>query len=123
MQSWFVQSFPLRFSCWQASLTLNLRGKPGPGVLLLHMCNTTRKSWEPVAKGLSAKGINALTVDNRGFGESGGPRFDGGTLEVRKELNDKWPADFDAAYDFFVVQPGVDKARMCCLQARPTLRA
>jgi predicted alpha/beta hydrolase len=46
--------------------------KPGPGVLLLHMCNTTRKSWEPVAKGLSEKGINALTIDNRGFGESGG---------------------------------------------------
>ena len=45
--------------------------KPGPGVLLLHMCNTTRKSWEPVAKELSHSGINALTVDNRGFGESG----------------------------------------------------
>jgi predicted alpha/beta hydrolase len=40
-------------------------GKPGPGVILLHMCNTTRKSWEPVAVGLSAKGINALTIDNR----------------------------------------------------------
>lgn len=29
--------------------------KPGPGVLLLHMCNTTRKSWEPVAKKLSER--------------------------------------------------------------------
>src|SRR6201988_5498417 len=55
--------------------------KPGPGVLLLHMCNTTRKSWEPVAVGLSEAGINALTIDNRGFGESGGARFWGGFSE------------------------------------------
>src|SRR6201993_4658122 len=74
--------------------------KPGPGVLLLHMCNTVRKSWEPVAKELAEKGINALTIDNRGFGESGGPRFEGGSQDVLKQLNDKWPNDFDAAYDF-----------------------
>lgn len=86
-------------------------GKPGPGVLLLHMCNTTRKSWEPVAKQLSEKGINALTIDNRGFGESGGPRFEGASPDVMKQLNEKWPADFEAAYDFLASQPGVDKTR------------
>ena len=59
-------------------------GKPGPGVLLLHMCNTVRKSWEPVAKELGEKGINALTIDNRGFGESGGPRFEGASPELLK---------------------------------------
>lgn len=83
--------------------------KPGPGVILLHMCNTTRKSWEPVAAGLSQAGINALTVDNRGFGESGGPRFEGGSPEVQKELNEKWPGDFDAVYQFLLAQPGVNK--------------
>ena len=59
--------------------------KPGPGVLLMHMCNTVRKSWEPVAKGLSEAGINALTIDNRGFGESGGSSIRGsisGDLEA-----------------------------------------
>jgi dienelactone hydrolase len=86
--------------------------KPGPGVLLLHMCNTVRKSWEPVAKELSEQGINALTIDNRGFGESGGPRFEGASPEVLQQLNEKWPGDFDAAYDFLVAQPGVDKARI-----------
>jgi dienelactone hydrolase len=86
--------------------------KPGPGVLLLHMCNTARKSWEPVAKELAEKGINALTVDNRGFGESGGPRFDGASPDVLKQLNEKWPGDFEAAYDYLVAQPGVDKARI-----------
>jgi dienelactone hydrolase len=87
-------------------------GKAGPGVLLLHMCNTTRKSWEPVALGLSEKGINALTIDNRGFGESGGPRFDETSPDVIKQLQDKWPGDFDAAYQFLVGQPGVDKTRI-----------
>ena len=86
--------------------------KPGPGVLLLHMCNTTRKSWEPVAKELSDKGINALTIDNRGFGESGGPRFDLSAPDVIKQLNEKWPADFDAAYNFLIAQLGVDKRRI-----------
>lgn len=87
-------------------------GKPGPGVMLLHMCNTTRKSWEPVAKELREKGINALTIDNRGFGESGGPRFEGASPDVMKQLNEKWPGDFDAAYDYLVAQPGVDKMRI-----------
>jgi dienelactone hydrolase len=87
-------------------------GKPGPGVLLLHMCNTTRQSWEPVAVGLSLAGIHALTIDNRGFGESGGPRFDLASPEVFKELSGKWPGDFDAAYEFLSAQPGVDKARI-----------
>src|SRR5246127_5240268 len=86
--------------------------KPGPGVLLLHMCNTTRKSWEPVAVGLSEAGINTLTIDNRGFGESGGPRFEGGSPEVLKELGEKWPGDFDAAYKFLLAQSGVDKGRI-----------
>jgi dienelactone hydrolase len=92
--------------------TFFFAGKPGPGVMLLHMCNTARKSWEPVAKELSEKGVSALTIDNRGFGESGGPRFEGSSPDVKKQLNDKWPGDFDAAYDYLVGQPGIDKARI-----------
>ena len=86
--------------------------KPGPGLLLLHMCNTTRKSWGPVANELAEKGIYALTIDNRGFGESGGPRFEGGSPQVRQELFQKWPADFKAAYQFLISQPGVDRNRI-----------
>src|ERR1700683_2100296 len=47
-------------------------GKPGPGVLLLHQCNRDRKVWDGLATQLSGAGMNVLTVENRGFGESGG---------------------------------------------------
>ena len=86
--------------------------QPGPAVLLMHMCITTRASWEPVAQQLSAAGISALTIDNRGFGESGGPRFVPDEPEVQRRLNEKWPDDFDAALAWIVAQPGVDRNRI-----------
>jgi hypothetical protein len=46
--------------------------KAGPGVLLLHQSNRTRASWDGVARQLATAGINTLTLDMRGFGESGG---------------------------------------------------
>lgn len=58
-------------------------GKPGPGVLLLHQCNRDRKVWDGLASQLSGAGINVLTVDNRGFGESGGAPHD--TLDQQQE--------------------------------------
>jgi dienelactone hydrolase len=83
-----------------------------PAVLLLHMCNTTRVSWEPVARQLAAAGISALTIDNRGFGDSGGPRFEGATPAVQRELTDKWAGDFDAAFAWLSGQPAVEKERI-----------
>ena len=40
--------------------------QPGPAVLLLHMCNTTRISWEPLGRQLAAAGIHALAADVAG---------------------------------------------------------
>jgi dienelactone hydrolase len=87
-------------------------GKSAPAVILLHMCNTDRKSWTPVAEELAATGISALTVDNRGFGESGGPRFQDATPDVQREVRDKWPGDFDIAFSWLLSQAGVDKNRV-----------
>jgi len=84
----------------------------GPAVMLMHMCVTTRKSWEPVATLLSGAGINVLTIDNRGFGQSGGPRYETATPGVQREVSQKWPADFDAAFAWLVGQAGVDKSRI-----------
>jgi dienelactone hydrolase len=76
--------------------------KPGPGVLLLHQSNRTRKSWDELARQLAAAGINTLTLDLRGFGESGSTRRE-------KEPRHGWPDDVDAALQYLIAQPGVNR--------------
>jgi pimeloyl-ACP methyl ester carboxylesterase len=72
-------------------------GQPGPGVLLLHQNNRTRKSWGGVAEQLAAAGMNTITVDMRGHGESGGT------------ASGKPTEDIDAALQYLVSQPGVKR--------------
>src|SRR5580765_5080560 len=67
--------------------------KPGPGVLLFHQSNRTRKSWDDVARQLAAAGINTLTVDT----------------DPNKTRKQRWPGDLDAALEFLVSQPGVNR--------------
>ena len=90
----------------------NGNGKPAPAVMLLHMCNTDRKSWTPVAEQLAATGISALTIDNRGFGESGGTPYGNASPEVRQQIGGKWPGDFDTAFGWLLSQPAVDRNRI-----------
>src|SRR5262245_1001723 len=92
--------------------------RPGPIVLLMHMCNTTRVSWEPVARQLADAGISALTMDNRGFGESGGPRFDGAAPEVLAQLRENWAGDFGAAHRCLVAHGGAAQDRLRGRRAR-----
>jgi dienelactone hydrolase len=79
--------------------------KPGPGVLLLPQVNRTRKSWEDVAWQLAAAGINTLTLDIRGLGESGGTRWEAMSREEARRI----PDDIDVALEFLKSQPGVDR--------------
>jgi tetratricopeptide (TPR) repeat protein len=67
--------------------------KPGPGVLLFHQSNRTRKSWDDVARQLAAAGINALTVD----------------ADPKKTRKQRWPGELDAAFEFLRSQPGVNR--------------
>jgi len=67
--------------------------KPGPGVLLFHQSNRTRKSWGEVARQLAAAGINTLTVET----------------DPKKTRKQRWPGDLDAAFEFLVSQPGVKR--------------
>ena len=77
--------------------------KPGPGVVLFHQSNRTRKEWDDLATQLAAAGINTLTFDVRGHGESGGQESRG---EARKK---QWPLDLDAAFQYLISQPGVKR--------------
>jgi dienelactone hydrolase len=83
-------------------------GKPGPGVLLLHQCNRDRNVWNTLAVQLATAGVNVLTLDNRGFGQSGGESHDKLTLQKEGQVErEKWPGDFDTAFQYLVSQPGV----------------
>ncbi len=85
-------------------------GKPGPGVLLLHQCNRQRKVWDGLATQLSGAGINVLTLDNRGFGESGGTPHDKlSPADEAKVETEKWPGDFDVAMQYLESQPGITR--------------
>jgi dienelactone hydrolase len=84
--------------------------KPGPGVLLLHQCNRQRKIWDGLAQQLAAAGINVLTLDYRGFGDSAGDRFDKLPLQEAAQIQtEKWPGDIDTAVQYLVSQPGVKR--------------
>jgi len=81
--------------------------KPGPGVLLLHQCNRQRKVWDSLARELATAGINVVTMDLRGFGESGDERQDKLAPATAQAQAAKWPGDIDKAFDFLISQAGV----------------
>jgi len=81
--------------------------KPGPGLLLLHQSNRTRKSWDDVATQLASAGINTLTLDMRGYGESGGKPC---ALSLVGGLScEQMPGDIDTAFQYLVSEPGVER--------------
>lgn len=84
--------------------------KPGPAILLLHQCNMDRKSWKSIGTQLHDAGVHVLTLDLRGFGESGGEgiRGSGGFGEFLQ----KSQSDVDLAFDFLAGQPGVDTSKI-----------
>src|SRR5262245_60193064 len=93
--------------------TLFPSASPGPAGLLLHQCDDRRTVWDPLGQRLAAAGITALAIDYRGFGESGGPRYDTLSNEQKAAVTvTAWPGDFDAALAFLSRQSGVDAGRI-----------
>lgn len=89
--------------------TVFATGKPGPAVLMLHQCDEQRKVWDSLGVKLMRSGITALSVDYRGYGESGGTPHDKlDPAEFTRQMTDQWPADIDSAYALLLRQPGVE---------------
>jgi dienelactone hydrolase len=85
--------------------------KPGPGILLLHMCNSTRQAWSRLAGQAAARGYHVLAMDYRGYGESEGTRAANGP-EQQAIVTEKWPGDVDAAFTWLTSQKDVDRQRI-----------
>jgi dienelactone hydrolase len=92
--------------------TSYISNRPGPAVLLLHMCNSNRQAWDTLGRQLATVGIHALAVDYRGFGESGGEAFEQDPQKAQQARDQVWPGDMDAVLGYLMMQPGVDKARI-----------
>jgi len=81
--------------------------RPGPGILLLHQCNKDRSSWNAFAEELATKGFHVLTLDYRGYGDSGGTPYTQLTFPQQRTVGEKWPGDVDVAFGYLKSQPGV----------------
>ena len=88
--------------------------EPGPGIMLFHMCNSDRTGWAPTAARLAEQGFHVLTLDFRGFGDSGGEEFpNASSLADAMEIwRNDWMGDVEAGYQFFLSQEGVDGGRI-----------
>ena len=86
---------------------------PGPAVLLLHQCNRQRKVWDELAARMTAAGINVMTVDLRGYGDSEGTPVDKlKPEEINVVFTEKMPLDVETAYKFLVAQPSVSPGNL-----------
>ena len=81
--------------------------RPGPGVMLFHQCNRERSSWNALAAELAKRGFHVLTLDYRGYGQSGGTPYTELTFPEQRKVGEKWPGDVDVAYAYLRSQPGV----------------
>jgi len=86
-------------------------GRPGPAMLLLHQCNMNRHAWDQLAKDVADAGVHVLSLDFRGFGESGGDKVPFAEM-IRTVIPQKFPSDVDAAYADLVARPDVDESRV-----------
>ena len=80
--------------------------EPQPGVLLLHMLNNRRQSWEPLVPELLAAGYAVLAIDMRGHGETGGAQD--WTLAEQ---------DLQLVFDWLQARPEVDAAKVAIVGA------
>lgn len=98
----------LKASQWPA-------GKPGPAILLQHMCapKATRLDWEPLAVKLAGAGFQVFAYDHRSFGESGGERKPFRSLEEMFGIwRSSWLEDAEAVFAALAKRPQVQTARI-----------
>lgn len=92
----------------------------GAGVLLLHDCAHNRKSYTVLAELLAQQGMNALTVDFRGYGASESEKFS--HQAIKQQVKDivsyqakvatlaaDWQKDALSAYNYLRKKIGNDK--------------
>ena len=91
----------------KASLYPGQSGRPG--ILMLHQCNADRAIYDNLATMLQTAGYSVLALDFRGFGGSKNAEFPDFASQ-RQKIQEKMPADVDAAYKYLASQKEVNKS-------------
>ena len=83
--------------------------KTNKAVLMLHQCNFNRSMYEQIGKSFAKRGINALSIDFRGFGESVNEEFNVTKLQelpreqrrpAWRKMSANWGDDVQLAYNY-----------------------
>ncbi len=78
-------------------------------VLMLHQCNYNRTMYNDIGQQFAQKGIHALSLDFRGFGESVNTEFNVEKVQALPQekrtaawrlMSAQWPNDVQQAYDY-----------------------
>jgi dienelactone hydrolase len=97
------KGFDLKASFYQSKTASNR------AVLLLHQCNYNRTMYNDIGQQLAEKGIHALSLDFRGFGESINNEFSVEKVQslpkeqrgkAWQEMSSSWPNDVQLAYEY-----------------------
>ncbi|MBA6256202.1 MULTISPECIES: alpha/beta hydrolase family protein [unclassified Colwellia] len=97
------QGFELKASYYQSNQTSDR------AVLLLHQCNYNRTMYNDIGQQLANKGIHALSLDFRGYGESAKGEFNFEKVRALpsdkqsaawQKLSTHWPSDVQLAYNY-----------------------
>lgn len=84
-------------------------------VLMLHQCNYNRTMYNNIGEQLAQRGIHALSIDFRGFGESINNEFNVTTLrklpkaergQAWSKISSHWPDDVQIAFNYLKEKVG-----------------
>ena len=98
-----TDEFSLKADYYQA------QHKSKRGVLMLHQCNYNRTMYNGIGEQLAQRGIQALSLDFRGFGDSVNAKYSVAKIrELPQEQRSKawsnmsahWPSDVQLAFDY-----------------------
>ena len=78
-------------------------------VLMLHQCNYNRTMYNAIGEQLAQRGIHALSLDFRGFGESTSTKYNVDVIQklpqaerrqAWSKMSSHWPEDVQIAFDY-----------------------
>jgi len=102
--------FSLKADYYQAVVLNDKRG-----VLMLHQCNYNRTMYNKIGEQLAQRGIHALSLDFRGFGESIDNKYNVALVrqlpkadrsKAWSAMSSHWPEDVKVAFDYLQKKTG-----------------